>query len=76
MSEITPDNERFIRDLLAEGRYKDRGEVLNEAVRLLRDNASTIDAIQEGLDSIGRGEGRPLKEVDADLRSRHGIPKG
>jgi predicted transcriptional regulator len=32
-------------------------------------------AVQEGLAQAERGEGRPAKEVFADLRRRHGIPR-
>lgn len=36
---------------------------------------SAHDAIQRGLESVKRGEGRPLDEVAADIREEFGFPQ-
>ncbi len=73
-TQFSPENEAFIQRGLASGRFESREQALDEAVRLLREEAETIDAIQEGLDSAKRGEGIPLSEADEKLRQKHNIP--
>ncbi len=36
---------------------------------------STHDAIERGLESVKRGEGRPLDEVATDIRAEFGFPE-
>lgn len=36
---ITPDNEHFIEEAIASGRFSSRDEALNKAIRLLREEA-------------------------------------
>ena len=72
-TEISPDNETFIRHVVESGQFESRQDALDAAVHLLRDEAESISAIQEGLDSIERGEGIPLAEADASLRKKHNI---
>ena len=40
----------------------------------LAERAAAIEGIRRGLESAARGEGRPVDEVFADLRSRYGLP--
>ena len=40
----------------------------------LAERAAAIEGIRRGLESAARGEGRPVDEVFAELRSRHGLP--
>ncbi|MCH8048072.1 MAG: hypothetical protein IID44_30630 [Planctomycetes bacterium] len=72
-TEISPDNEAFICRAVENGQFESRQDALDAAVGLLRDEVESISAIQEGLDSIERGEGIPLAEADALLRKKHGI---
>ncbi|MGE0133309.1 MAG: hypothetical protein AB7U82_34965 [Blastocatellales bacterium] len=37
--------------------------------------AETVKAIQEGIESFNRGEGRPAREALEELRQKHGIPR-
>lgn len=68
MIELSPDNEKFLENAVANGEYQDRAEALNEAVRLMRARAEKLEklraAIQEGIDS---GPGIPASEVFAEL---------
>ena len=72
-TEISPENEAFICQAVESGQFESRQDALDAAVHLLRDEAETISAIQEGLCSIERGEGIPLAEADALLRKKHNI---
>jgi len=40
------------------------------------ERAENIVAIREGLESAGRGKGRPAEEVLEELRRKHKIPRG
>ena len=72
-TEISPDNEAFICHAVESGQFESRQDALDAAVHLLREEAETIRAIQEGLSSIEQGEGIPLADADALLRKKHSI---
>jgi putative addiction module CopG family antidote len=74
-SEISPANELFIEQAIVAGRFGSRDEVIDAAVSLLRDEEETLAAIREGLESIKRGEGMELRDVDAMLREKHGFQR-
>jgi Arc/MetJ-type ribon-helix-helix transcriptional regulator len=74
-TEISPENEAFIREAVAAGRYETRRQALDEGIRKLREEVDTIDAIRQGLASIDTGEGMPLAEADEMLREKHNIPR-
>jgi prevent-host-death family protein len=40
----------------------------------LADRTEAIEGIRRGLESMARGRGRPVDEVFAELRARHGLP--
>jgi prevent-host-death family protein len=40
----------------------------------LADRADAIEGIRRGLESMARGRGRPVDEVFASIRARHGLP--
>lgn len=71
--DISPTNELFIEQALESGLFGSRGELLDAAISLLRDEEETLTAIREGLESIDRGEGMDLDQADAMLRERHGF---
>ena len=72
-SDISQNNELFIEQAILAGRFSTRGELLDAAVSLLREEEETLAAIREGLDSIDRGEGIDLAAADAMLREKHGF---
>ncbi len=74
-TDISPENEEYIRQAVADGRFESRQQALDQAIGLLREDADTLAAIQEGLDSVEQGEGIPLSEADAMLRKKHNIPQ-
>ncbi len=74
-SELSPDRDAVIEQLVAGGIFPDRHQALNHAVDLLREEAETHAAIREGLDSIERGDEIPFDEAIRDLRLRYNIPE-
>ena len=65
--EISPENEQFIQYELEFGTYRGRGELLDEAVGLLKRRRELQRDIQAGIDS---GPGVPASEVFAQLRQK------
>ncbi|WP_421758753.1 type II toxin-antitoxin system ParD family antitoxin [Devosia sp.] len=69
--------EKFVRDLVATGRYASASEVMRDALRLLEDAEILRDTrteelkklIQEGLDS-GESEPWDVEEIKAEGRRR------
>jgi Arc/MetJ-type ribon-helix-helix transcriptional regulator len=72
-SELSPENERWLEQIVGEGGFASRREALDRAMRLLREEVGTLDDIREGLASIERGEGTPLEEVAAEMRAKFEI---
>ena len=66
---------RLVREELASGAYKSEDDVLVEALQALRDRDKTIAGIREGLVDLDAGRVRPLGDVDAQLRTKHGIAR-
>jgi len=53
---ISPENEEFIEVSIERGRYADSGDVLNEALRLLKRRDELLQAVNDGVDQLDRGE--------------------
>ena len=66
---------RLVREELAFGAYKSEDDVLVEDMQALRDRDETIAGIHEGLADLDAGRVRPLDDVDAQLRTKHGIAR-
>ena len=67
--------ERLVREELATGVYNSEDDVLVEAMQALRDRDEAIAGIREGLSDLDAGRVRPLCDVDAELRNKHGIAR-
>ena len=65
--------DQLIREELATGAYRSEDDVLVEAMQALRDRDEAIAGIQEGLSDLDAGRVRPLSDVDAEIRAKHGI---
>lgn len=67
--------EAVVNDLVANGRYNSKSEVLREGVRLVQEREAALAridaALAEGLADIRAGRTRPAEEVFAELRARH-----
>jgi hypothetical protein len=69
---ISPAVEKLIRDKMATGRYGSEEELLVEALHALDESDEDLQAIEEGLASLDRGEaGVPLSEAFARLRQKY-----
>ena len=66
-SDISPENEQFIQHELESGVYHQRGELLDDAVSLLKRRRDLQREIQAGIDS---GPGVPADEVFARLEEK------
>jgi Arc/MetJ-type ribon-helix-helix transcriptional regulator len=65
MASISPDNEQFLDQAIADGRFANRSEALDVAIRLLRRREELIRAVNAGVDQLN--EGRYTEYGDADL---------
>jgi antitoxin ParD1/3/4 len=69
---VTPELEAFVNEKVQSGLYNSASEVIRESLRLLKEQDDLkklrLDElrreIRKGLDSLERGEGRPL-DIDA-----------
>ncbi len=66
--------EAVVNDLVANGRYNSKSEVLREGVRLVQEREAALlelyAKLDEGLEDIAAGRTYPAEEVFADLRRR------
>lgn len=75
---LTPELERLVQDKVKSGRYNSASEVVREALRLLEESDQIRQLrlqemrrkIQEGWDSLRRGEGSDGEEFMAQLERR------
>jgi antitoxin ParD1/3/4 len=67
--------EAVVTDLVANGRYNSKSEVLREGVRLVQEReaalAELIEAVKPGLADIEAGRVKPLEEVVARLSAKY-----
>ena len=70
-----PKLDQLVREELSTGAYRSEDDVLVEAMQALRDRDEAIAGIREGLADMDAGRVRLLDEVDAELRTRHGIAR-
>lgn len=75
---LTPQFENFVNQKVEAGLYNSVSEVMHEALRLLveRDEIKEMKLVllsrdlQEGIDSLDRGEGSPLDMNDIKAKAR------
>lgn len=67
--------EAVVNDLVANGRYNSKSEVLREGVRLVQEREAALArleaALAEGLADIEAGRTKPLEEVVARLSAKY-----
>lgn len=68
--ELSPDNEKFLENAIANGDYQDRAEALNEAVRLMRARAEKLEKLRAAIEEGVEGPGIPASEVFPELLRR------
>jgi antitoxin ParD1/3/4 len=66
--------EAVVNDLVANGRYGSKSEVLREGVRLVQEREAALAklyaALDEGIADIEAGRSRPAEDVFADLHKQ------
>jgi predicted transcriptional regulator len=67
--------DQLVRAELATGAYRSEDDVLVEAMQALRDRDEAVAGIREGLSDLDAGRVRSLADVDAELRTKHGIAR-
>jgi Arc/MetJ-type ribon-helix-helix transcriptional regulator len=63
-TDLSPQNEQFIEQVLTRGVFHNRTEALDEAVELLRRRQELLDHIDEGTRQLRNGEGITLRGED------------
>jgi putative addiction module CopG family antidote len=69
---LTPENEQFIENVIASGLYHNRDEALNRAVELLKKRDSLIRDVNQGIEQLERGEGKlwNMEDINAKVRAQ------
>lgn len=67
--------EAVVADLVKNGRYNSKSEVLREGVRLVQEREAALRrldaALDRGIADMKAGRGRPAEEVFAELRTKY-----
>lgn len=64
--------EKVVNDLVENGRYNSKSEVLREGVRLVQERESRLrEALERGLADIEAGRTKPLEEVAQRLIEKY-----
>jgi Arc/MetJ-type ribon-helix-helix transcriptional regulator len=73
--QFPPDVDERVKALMATGEYSTEDDVLRDAIEALEVRRDDLAAIQAGIDDLEAGRVRPIREVDAEIRERHGFHK-
>jgi putative addiction module CopG family antidote len=72
--DLSPEVWNEIQRQLASGSYASPDEVLRDALAALRTRDEEVLAIQEAIDEMEAGRGRPFREFDREFRERNRLP--
>jgi antitoxin ParD1/3/4 len=71
-AELGPTLEQVVTDLVENGRYNSKSEVLREGVRLVQEREARLRAaLERGMRDIEEGRTRPLQEVADELIAKY-----
>lgn len=73
--QFSPEVDQLVRQEMVAGGYGSEDELLRDALRALAERREVLTDIQVGIKELEAGRGRPLEEVDADLRTKYSIPR-
>lgn len=71
--QFPPDLQQLIHAGMAFGNYATEDDVLRDALHALIQRNEELAAIQAGVADMNAGRFRPIREVDAEIRSRLGF---
>lgn len=71
---IPDDLQPLIEREMAAGGYATPGDLLQDALTQWIERRETVAALNEAIDEMNAGLGRPWEEFDREFRERHGIP--
>ena len=57
---ISPENERYLDNAVANGLFQDRRQAINTAIELLKRRERLVRDVNSGIDQLERGLGRPF----------------
>jgi antitoxin ParD1/3/4 len=75
-TQLSPENERYLQNVVSSGIFHDRGEALDRAVELLKNRELLIRDVNLGIEQLERGEGIPfeLEAIKAEVRVKFETP--
>ena len=76
---LPADLEQFVHSKVLSGRFSSSDEAITAAVRLLRqqeeaEEIHVLKGIQQGLEDMRAGRGRPAEEVFSEIRREFNLP--
>ncbi len=69
------DVSELVQTQMALGGYTSEDDVLRDALLALAQRLEVLSDVRAGLAELEAGSGRPLDEVNADLRRKYGIAR-
>jgi Arc/MetJ-type ribon-helix-helix transcriptional regulator len=69
-TDVSPENERYIQSLIERGSFRDRAEVLDAGVGLLRLRGELLERIDEGRRQLNEGEYTDYDDTSLSQRFR------
>ena len=69
------DVDQLVKNQMALGGYASEDDLLRDALLALAERREVLADIRDGLKELDAAGGRPLAEVDAELRRKHGIAR-
>jgi antitoxin ParD1/3/4 len=71
---LSAEVERRINEQMELGHYNSPDDLLLDALEALAERRDDIEAIEAGIADMEAGRLRPIEEVDAEIRAKHGFP--
>lgn len=59
-AELSAQSEQFLQEMLTRGVFVSRGQALDAAIALLKQQEDYIHGVNKGIAELERGEGRPI----------------
>ena len=81
--QFPPDVEKLVREQMVAGDYGSEDDLLRDALKTLEehrqmivyDDPAVLAGVQQGLDEMQQGQGRPFGEFDAEFRAKRKLQR-